>query len=213
MLPDFFDIIKELTSGIPLLDLEERLKPKSENNKWSDASKEGFLAPHDEHFLDVVKRDYDVLQKMGFDYVEMAKLADDVLEQQRWESRASYSGLKGLLSRLSARYVNPTVDFDRKRFSMMEVLSLGQQSCPWGCEGQDKYGNNIYGGRFVIVLDKNQQIDEDLETNFQEFYNLSPFLVVTDLTPHLIASHYFFQGNTLYRTDPEKLVQFLRLDR
>ena len=36
---------------------------------------------------------------------------------------------------------------------------------------------------------------------------LSSFSVVTALTPHLIASHYFFQGDASYRTDPQKLLQ------
>ncbi len=36
---------------------------------------------------------------------------------------------------------------------------------------------------------------------------LSAFTVITDLTPHLIASHYFFEGDSSYRTDPRKLLQ------
>ncbi len=36
---------------------------------------------------------------------------------------------------------------------------------------------------------------------------LSSFTVITALTPHLIASHYFFQGDASYRTDPQKLLQ------
>ena len=36
---------------------------------------------------------------------------------------------------------------------------------------------------------------------------LSAFTVITDLTPHLIASHHFFQGDSSYRTDPRKLLQ------
>ncbi len=40
----------------------------------------------------------------------------------------------------------------------------------------------------------------------ERMFYLSSFTVVTDLTPHLIASHYFFQGDASYRTDPEKVV-------
>ena len=36
---------------------------------------------------------------------------------------------------------------------------------------------------------------------------LSAFTVITDLTPHLIATHYFFQGDASYRTDPRKLLR------
>ncbi len=39
----------------------------------------------------------------------------------------------------------------------------------------------------------------------------SSFTVVTDLTPHLIASHYFFEGDASYRTDPRKLVEVMGL--
>lgn len=40
---------------------------------------------------------------------------------------------------------------------------------------------------------------------------LSYFTVITGLTPHLIASHYFFQGEASYRTDPKKLLQVMGL--
>ena len=39
------------------------------------------------------------------------------------------------------------------------------------------------------------------------FLYLTSFTVITDLTPHLIASHYFFQGDASYRTDPEKMLK------
>lgn len=40
---------------------------------------------------------------------------------------------------------------------------------------------------------------------------LSAYTVVTDLTPHLIASHYFFEGEACYRTDPRKLLDVVGL--
>ncbi len=36
---------------------------------------------------------------------------------------------------------------------------------------------------------------------------LSAFSVITDLTPHLISTHYFFQGDASFRTDPQKLLE------
>ena len=39
---------------------------------------------------------------------------------------------------------------------------------------------------------------------------LHSFAIITDLTPHLIASHYFFQGEASYRTDPERLLKVAR---
>ena len=41
---------------------------------------------------------------------------------------------------------------------------------------------------------------------------LTSFVVLTDLTPHLIASHFFFEGAASYRTDPEKLTEFAGVD-
>jgi len=38
---------------------------------------------------------------------------------------------------------------------------------------------------------------------------LSAFTVVTDLTPHLIGSHYFFEGDASYRTEPVKLLKLV----
>lgn len=38
---------------------------------------------------------------------------------------------------------------------------------------------------------------------------LSAYSVVTDLTPHLVSKHYFFQGDSAFRTDPRKLMEFV----
>jgi len=225
-LPDFSSIEAALTRDIPLHQLEARLRPTDGNNGWDDASRGGFLAP-EESLLTVVRRDYDTLTTLGMNYVQMAKLAADGITQTRKE------GMRGPIGNFIARHWRPLVRFDRKQFTAVQVGSLGRQSCPWECNRRDAFGYNPWGGSYVYVKEsgKNDEILERyleaMDGGEESFSSasarrtgigfggmdraiyLSAFLVITDLTPHLIASHYFFQGEAAYRTDPRKLIEFV----
>ncbi len=234
MLPSFDTISSRLTASIPLSELEKRLKPLKPftlNGEWSDTSSGGFLAP-DESLLDVVRADYDSLLDLGTDYDQMAEMAANIFHQNAREQIRGNKLKRAVLGYI-ARKKNPLVRFDRERFRLMPVGSFGSQSCPWGCD-RDEYGYNVNGCAQIYVMEKDKPLDlidsynRGLMRGLDDAYRgefmrslgiefggidrvlyLSSFTVVTDLTPHLIASHHFFEGEASYRTDPVKLWEFV----
>jgi hypothetical protein len=164
----------------------------------------------------------------------MAKLASSIL--MKGESTYKKRGFGDWLRNLFSKDVVRVGDFDSGNFKIDGgIVSLGIQSCPFGCKGKDKYGYNSFGSGQVYVerigerselLEKYVEIQmetEDMESEKERLKEigieyggmikvmyLSSFTVVSDLTPHLIASHNFFQGDASYRTDPKKLLEAFR---
>lgn len=221
MFPSLLEVQRTLTRGIPLSELESRLKPNGNGVSWSDASTGGFLAPN-ESLIDVVERDYHTLSELGIDYEQMAKMTADVLSQSAKEAYCKGTGLMRETRRLLARYWNPSVKIDRRRFTLFHIGSFGSQSCPWGCRRADEFGYRTSGSNHVYVSEKRKEMSDIMkklingERDIVEFGGmdrvlyLSYFLVITDLTPHLIASHHFFEGEAAYRTDPKRLLKVVR---
>jgi len=202
---EFSEIEKRITKGICIKDLEEILRPQKpfSNDKWRDTSTGGFLAPN-EKLLDVVRTDYDTLCSLGKTYGQMAKLADDI-ERQLW---SDFQANQKSFTQKIKDYVFSTkkpviVNVDKERFNFLQMASFGSQSCPWGCTGIDEFGYHTSGCGHTVVIEKGKE-----KSNFMN--SLSSFTVITGLTPHLIASHYFFEGNASYRTDPRKLLQLVK---
>ncbi len=217
---DFLEIQRRITGGFSVEELEARLKPqkpKFREGEWSDHSGGGFLAPH-EILIKVIRADYDTLCSLGKSYEEMAQLAANYLERVSREGCRGGSRLTEGIRKLVARPWNPVAKIDRKRFTPMRIESLGFQSCPWECNG-DGYGYRTSGSGHIYVMEKGKESSDlmerflDGERDIVEFGGmdrvlyLSAFTVITDLTPHLIASHYFFEGDSSYRTDPRKLLR------
>lgn len=218
---DFSEIQRRITSKFPVEELEKRLrpqKPEFEKGKWSDYSGGGFLAPN-ESLMAVVRADYDTLGSLGKSYEEMAKLAANYLEQFSRESYPRGNRLTRSLNRFVARHWKPVANIDRKKFMPMGIGSMGSQSCPWECKGKDTFGYRTFGSGQIYIMEKGKESSDLMERwisgeeDIVEFGGidrvlyLSAFTVITDLTPHLIASHYFFEGDSSYRTDPKKLLQ------
>jgi hypothetical protein len=67
---------------------------------------------------------------------------------------------------------------------------LGYQGCPWGCENEQSSVD------FIIT---------DPNTN-QSFF-------CSQLHPHLIKKHKFFEGHTEYRLNPKVVIEVLKLGR
>ena len=215
MLSEFSEIQRSVLKHFSVEELEEKLMRKKTQSIWIDASAVGFIEI-DEKLMDVVKKDYDVLATLEIQYDEMAKNAKNVLEQTR------NNNILG-------------------EFLAVRFCSMGVQSCPWECTGQDEYGYSSVGSGHVYIrtkenhllyneylkehfsIQRNEQFSDDekkeriqnLRKNkglldgaetplFEKAAYAFSFLVVTDLTPHLIASHHFFQSGG-YRTAPERL--------
>ena len=96
-------------------------------------------------------------------------------------------------------------------------MSFGSQDCPWNCE-RDYWE----GSRIMMAYDSEKATQIDLrnaDTNlFSEFSSNTPtnltdrIAVFTELHPHLIREHYFFEGKkSPYRADPEFLIKALNL--
>jgi hypothetical protein len=230
----FDDILRKVTANLSVEELERRLKPREpvrDEGGWSDYSSGGFLAPQ-ESFVDVMRADYDFLNSVGKSYGEMAQLAQRVLDEgyNKYRKKGFGDGLRNLFSSRKIK----VGDFDKNNFKIdAGIASGGIQSCPFGCDGNDDLGYATLGSGHIYVEKDGAEESELFEKYFEiqmetddmesereklreigiEFGEmdrvmyLSSFLVVSDLTPHLIATHNFFQGEASYRTDPRKLLE------
>ncbi len=235
VLPDLSLIIDSLRAD----SIEPKLYPEAAG--WKDSSSGGFLAPG-EKLVDVVSRDYHVLESLGASYEEMADMASRVLKHEDAKCVPHVVKL-GFWSRLFGKSVVESVKsvelYDSARFTSTLMSSMGQQSCPWGCT-RDVFGYSPYGSVEVLirwklngedtfpsllsdytdVMMKSLEGGSPIETWFEKngvmfggnrrVLYLSSYLIVTDLTPHLIATHHFFEGDACYRTDPTRLAEVIR---
>ncbi len=241
---DFSEIQRKVLAGIPLENLEARLRPFNHKNIVG-SSEGGFLAP-DERLMDVVRADYDTLCSLGKSYREMAQLAAEINNQYERETYARGGVVMRKIRRLIAQHWKPVTKLDRKRFTFSGVLSAGFQECPWDCQGINEFGYPTASSGHVYVMEKGRERSKEVSDLFRKICDghdriyedntldgwdekvramslfeesigtfgglnrvsyLDAFTVITDLTPHLIASHHFFQGDACYRTDPKKLLQ------
>lgn len=93
-----------------------------------------------------------------------------------------------LLTTAIKKYEVPNSEYTIKFIASSD----GLQSCPWECKSQ-------YSGNIIMV---NHNLHQ------------KSLIVVTELHPHLISEHYFFEGRkTIYRADPEILIPALNLIR
>ena len=219
MLPEFYEIEKQLTGKYSLKELEARLrsgKCGSDNKIWKNMSSAGFITS-DESLIEVVKKDYEFLKDMSIDYKQMAEMAEKILKQA-WSNNKT-TKIDRLLQNIGLKKLNCEEVYDPSKFDVILPPSFGSQSCPWGCEGTDEFGYKTHGSGHIFVHKKNHEEDEDriitLQNQFGDmnglylYYNETSAVTITALTPHLIAEHHFFQGNTCYRTDPQKLLEFV----
>ncbi len=77
--------------------------------------------------------------------------------------------------------------FENINFTFPRVRCLGSQSCPWGCGA-------VGSGTYAV---RNTRTGELLE--FEQLH------------PHLIEAHHFFEGETPYGLDLEKVLRVLEL--
>lgn len=161
-----------------------------------------------ESLIEVVRTDYETLQRLGLDYEEMARMADLVVNPPKKET-APRGRLVRLIDRLRGKEQDDLSRGD-STFTFLPIGSCGAQGCPWGCEGKDHFGYSTWGGNHTYVVRKGEFPRVNPRGGFADINRqlyAGSFTVVTSLTPHLIASHYFFEGGDSYRTDPTKLLE------
>jgi hypothetical protein len=213
--PVYSDLIKLVEMGIPIDVLENRLRPdmgqKQDSYGFSDYSEEGFLGK-DESLLDVVSKDWEVVEKLGTSHKEISEALE----------RAISLG----------SMPNPNYRIDNN------IATAGFQHCPWMCRCKYEMGNGtilIYSPQDVtpdelasiqyaaMGLDPQEMANDPLTSSgYAKQLRRLPktedvrgkAAVVSELHPHLIGSHYFFEGTkSPYRADPGVIISALNLGR
>lgn len=177
----------ELTWGIPLEGLEQRLRP-------DHTSGVGFLGEH-ESLLEVVHSDWQVVQECGTTHNQIAEALEDLLKGQ---------------GRTTAGFEFRTKD----AIEGIRTEVLGYQKCPWECSQMGKTIGVIASAQ--TFQEREREISMAALDFFVDRSPdaASKFVVVTGLLPHLIRQHYFFEGRqSPYRADPTLLIQAFGLNR
>jgi len=201
--PKFMQLVLK---GIPLEKLEAILKP-------GNSSGVGFLGA-DEKLLDLIYADWKTVEKYHTSHEEIARALSEAIKANQL----------------------PNKDYKIKHV----LMSGGLQGCPWNCEGRYKRGNGVItisgpealncdtelatvrtmGGEVLLrkMMSEMAKFREEIPAKLTDM-NFSQDLtdriaVVTELHPHLIEEHYFFEGKkSPYRADPQILIPALNLCR
>lgn len=190
MIRSIEELMERNTRCYSIEKLEQRLKPWIADPEHENASGEGFIGK-DEKLIEVIKKDHDKLIELGTDYEELAKIAENVLKKNRNTDNTYNNG-----------------------FYFFHVHSFRFQNCPFGCpEGLDKNNHHTSSSTKTFILTPQGLEDqgEFLRKNRQNYRETTykfNHLTISGLMPHLISEHGFFEGMTVYRTDPEKLWTF-----
>jgi hypothetical protein len=150
--------------------------------KPKQSSTIGFLSSNDE-LEKVLAADNDTLQNLNITHEQVADCIKWLLEKT-----LRYKAIKGHMDE------SVTIKFNGKSFEVSYHHYRGSQRCPWIW----KHGNcdyKGYGNRDVTV----KNLDSGLQIQFP------------DLIIHLIESHYFFEGSTSYRLNPQDVVDCLEI--
>src|SRR3989344_376553 len=166
--------------------LEGRMRP-------SQYSHTGFLNQN-QSLQEVIEADAKVLEHQGITHKQVGDRLDSLMGQgfRQWDlaSRAGEDYFK-------ARGKGALVDDFLRVFA---VGWMGSQQCPWFYETEPtEYGHRLYncGSGSHDFTVKNER--QGTEIRF-------PQLMV-----HLVRDHYFFEGDTSYRLNPEDAVKELEL--
>lgn len=233
-----------ITGGTPLGDLERRLRPAffpespasdevgrmevKAHAGFSDYSRAGFLG-HDENLLEVVHRDWEVLNRYRVSHKQLATRLSEAIPV--WSRNALVRKVNSWIARRSL-----AKDYE---FAKAYAVTFGSQGCPWGCQAGGKTAGFIrkrglpetektaiefiVAGEYTSGRDCFRRLDEEFGDDPADpvLLHTKKFLLdghhavfapVTDLLPHLIRNHYFFEGRASpYRADPELLIKALKL--
>ena len=168
---------------------------KHQHPRWlypGYSSESGFLR-EGEKLQDVIDQDKSTLLRLGISYEQVADCLEYVTK------RAKQLGWL-----FSKEDKNPDVEiWDRiaegfvvGRLSISWTSYMGYQECPFGCEGEAVKDITLADSEFHIT---------NLDTKETIF--------CSELLPHLIRKHHFFEGHTKYRLDPAKAIRVLGIEK
>lgn len=183
--------LSDIERGIPLKELEERLKPAkhSSNSEWEDKSYEGFLGPN-ESLMDLIQEDYKTLKKFGVSYDQIAQKIKEL-------EKSNENTING-------------------HYFVIREYCCGAQSCPWDDGNRDGDFYMIVGDKenqeHIAFVEKWKTAGGILPSKeaFDKLFTKEPVLIISGLQYHLIKEHKFFQGKgTVYRSNPELIIKYL----
>lgn len=155
-MPDINDpkFIELITKGIPLKDLEAKLKPKlgldsleeeiKAHGGFGDFSEEGFL-DRDENLLEVVYSDWKLVESLGLSHLEIA----DSLEK--------------LIKQLIINFKKEKPMPNPKYVIRYPATTGGSQRCPWECKTEYEHGSGFF---FIYESDSQEYINQFVEAYF-----------------------------------------------
>jgi len=148
------------------------------------SSTQGFLKKN-EKLQDVINQDEKTLKELNITYDQIANRIEYV------QKRASYLSWKFDKENINADYWE-----EIKKGFMVDGLKVtwesycGYQGCPYECEGKDALSDSD----FTIM-------NPDIKKT----------IFCSELHPHLIRKHKFFEGHTKYRLDPKIAIEVLKI--
>lgn len=123
------------------------------------------------------------------------KLQDVINQDEETLKRlnVTYERIADRLQEIQEKAIKQWNDFKDVNVEDLKVKCtgyLGYQDCPWGCKGRDALSDHD----FTII---NPAVNQAI--------------FCSQLHPHLIRKHKFFEGHTKYRVDPEIAIRILNI--
>ncbi len=196
--PRFIELV---TNGLPIEELEKRLRPSFRLDNYQeelkahagyeDSSCEGFLGLN-ESLLSLVHEDWKTLERYNTSHSEIADKLERLI-------------LRGDIKEKLYQFFRLGILKNDYGFKEPSFQTMGTQSCPWGC--------NVHGQNTGMIFDRTMSQEQRIKAEFGEKNNSSGnYALLTELLPHLIREHYFFEGkDSPYRADPLFLIKAFKL--
>lgn len=111
------EFVKLIEGNVPLTELEKRLRP-------GNSSQAGFIGQN-ENLIELVHSDWQIVEKYGTTHEEIADKLTELIINSREK--------KNLLTKLF--FKNNSLLAEEYDYLPANLLTMGSQSCPWGCKG------------------------------------------------------------------------------
>ncbi|MBI5065620.1 hypothetical protein HZA97_05270 [Candidatus Woesearchaeota archaeon] len=224
------EFVKLVEGGVPLAELEQRLRP-------GNSSQVGFIGQN-ENLIELVHSDLQIVEKYGTTHKEIA----DKLTELMIKSREKKSFLNALFSK-EQELLSKDYEFSPAKLLTMGAQNCPWGCNCWGQTSGYIIKKGLSDDKLLrtgieIVMASEGKIEE-LENLYNTIKEINPgshgvqaykkmleevrraqengllcYVAITELLPHLIEQHHFFEGKqSPYRADPELLIKALNLGK
>lgn len=179
------DFIAGIEQGVPIGELEKRMRPNV-NSKW------GFLG-EDESLPALISSDYCTMQERDLDYNVMADKLEKILARKGCVSLLGGGNLTITEMTCGAMKCPWRDGKDDQAFYTMFFDTTNEEH--------------------VNFLDYWKENGIPFNRDYKKMFMREPVMIVSGLMPHLIRDHHFFEGEeTAYRISPIQLAKYLKMD-